>query len=126
MHFQKIFALVFLVLSFTATAQTNPLKCFASAKPGEELQAPRNEMKTPAGFSHLKGQSFQKTLKLRSGSTIDLLFTLRVKGGEDFDFRINSTDLKDSLHLTASLDSQDMFQYTNYASGFAVLCTKDY
>lgn len=123
----KLFmAIISLVFTTQAMAQANELKCFVSAKSGEEIVISKNEMKTPNGFPHLKGQSFQKVVKLQDGSTADLILTLRSKGGKTFDFRINQSNLLNSLHITAALDGQDMFQYTNYSSGIAVQCTKDY
>jgi hypothetical protein len=123
----KLFIAVISMISSTQVmAQANELKCFVSAKLGEEIELPKNEMQTPKGFPHLKGQSFQKVVKLQDKSTADIIFTLRGKSGKTFDFRINSSNLMDSLHITAALDDQNMFQYTNYATGVAVKCTSDY
>jgi hypothetical protein len=123
----KLFVtLISLFISIQAMAQTNQLRCFVSANPGGEIQIPQNEMKTPRGFPHLKGQSFQKIVKLKDGSTADFIITLRAKDAKTFDFRINSFTKLNLVHITAALDNQDMFQYTNYSSGFSVQCTKNY
>ena len=114
------------VLPTLVMAQAKELKCFVSAKSGEEIQLPLNEMKTPKGYEHLAGQLFQKTVKLNDGSTVGLSFTLRAKGAKTFDFRANSSDFKNTLHITAALDDRNMFQYTNYSNGMAVQCTTDY
>ena len=111
------------VLPTVVMAQAKDLKCFLSTQSGEEIQLAKNEMKTPTGFAHLKGQSFQKTVTLTNGTTAEFTFTLRSKLGKTFDFRINSDN---SLHITAALVDGDMFQYTNYGNGIAVQCTKDY
>ena len=119
-------AVLAMISSTQVMAQANEFKCFVSAKSGEEIELSKNEMKTPVGFPHLKGQSFQKVVKLQDGSTADVIFTLRSKGGKTFDFRINSSNLMESLHITAALDDQNMFQYTNYANGVAVKCANNY
>ena len=111
------------VLPTVVMAQSKDLKCFLSSEPREEIALAKNEMQTPAGFPHLKGQSFQKTVTLTDGSKAEYTFTLRSKVGKTFDFRINSNS---SLHITSALDDSDMFQFTNYGTGIAVQCTKDY
>lgn len=111
------------VLPTVVMAQTKDLKCFVATEPGTEIQSAKYEMKTPKGFPHLKGQSFQKTVTLTNGTTAEFTFTLRSKLGKTFDFRINSNN---PLHITAALDGSDMFQYTDYGNDIAVQCTKDY
>lgn len=123
MQTKMVIYFLLLASSIQAAAQTNELKCFVSSKSGEEILLPKNEMQTPQGFPHLKGQSFEKTVELMNGATATLNFTLRDKLGKTFDFRVKSND---NVHITASLDDSDMFQYTNFAQGIAIQCTKDY
>jgi len=126
MQIKVFIVLMSFFLSLRVMAQDDELRCFISTKLGQEIQLPKNEMKTPPDFPHLKGQSFQKVVKLQDGSTASFIFTLRFKGAKSFDFRNSSIDMKNALHITAALDDQDMFQYTNYGDGVAVLCTKDH
>lgn len=113
-------------LSSQAMAQATELKCFISTKSGEEIELTKNEMKTPKGYAHLKGQSFQKVVTLQDGSKMDVIFTLRGKNSKNFDLRINSTDFSVASHVNAALDNRDSFQYTDYGKVLALKCTKDY
>lgn len=115
------FAICFLSVS----AHAKELQCFVSTTPGEEIELPQNEMVPQKGYEHLKGQNFYKEVAYKDGTHASISFQLRSKGGNDFDFRIQTEELSQMSHVTGALDGSDMFQYTDYGKGLAVKCMKD-